>query len=49
LGFLRVSEPLIEIVNPSQQGHWNLRDYEKRVTEVEVSPRAGKRLSKIVL
>jgi hypothetical protein len=42
-------ELLNEIVIPSQQGHWSIRNYEERVTEEEVSPRAGQRLGKIVL
>jgi hypothetical protein len=36
-------ELLIEIVTPSQQGHWSFRYYEERVTEEEVFPRAVSR------
>jgi hypothetical protein len=32
----------------SQQGHWSFRYYEERVTEEEVSPRAGQRPGKLV-
>jgi hypothetical protein len=42
-------EPLVEIVNPIPAGALESQDYEKRVTEVDVSPRAGQRLSKIAL
>jgi hypothetical protein len=42
-------ELLIEIVTPSQQGHWSFRYYEERVTEEEVSQSAGQRPGKIVL
>jgi hypothetical protein len=42
-------EILVEIVNPSQQRHWSFRNYEERVTELEVSPRTGQRLGKLVL
>jgi hypothetical protein len=38
--------PLAEIVNPVSVGHWSFRDYEIRVTEVEVSLRAGQRRRK---
>jgi hypothetical protein len=33
----------------SQQGHWSFRYYEERVTEEEVSPRAGQSLGKLEL
>jgi hypothetical protein len=42
-------EILVEIVNPSQQRHWSFRNYEERVTEEEVSPRAGQRPGKLAL
>jgi hypothetical protein len=41
-------EPLVEIVNPISARAWSLRDSEKRVTEVEASPRTGQRPGKIV-
>jgi hypothetical protein len=42
-------EPLVEIVNSIPEGALSLRDYEKRVTEVEVSPRAVQRPGRIAL
>jgi hypothetical protein len=42
-------EFLVVIVNLVQQGHWSFRYYEERVTEEEVSPRAGQRRGKLAL